>query len=257
MTPPVRRHLLVVGAQRCGTTYLAEVLDRHPAITMAWPARPEPKVFVSAELSARGRDWYVGTWFAQARDEVVLGDKSTSYLEDPAAAGRAAAMLGTAEVVVQLRDPVARAVSNWRFSTDNGLETLPLDEALEWDLRGGRPWDAARTSVSPYAYVRRGRYADYLPPWREAFPGHVHVTFLEETTASPEPVAALYRALGLDPAPATVTGPVNASTAEDAGVDAGLLARLRDFYAEADDQLVRLLGRPLPWPTAAAPTGRP
>ena len=34
-------------------------------------------------------------------------------------------------ILVQLRDPVERAVSHWAFSTDAGLETRPLAEVLE------------------------------------------------------------------------------------------------------------------------------
>ena len=73
--------------------------------------------------------------------------------------------------LVLLRDPVQRALSNWRFSTDHGLETRPVEEALRADLDGEQPWDPAATSVSPFAYVRRGRYADHLPPWTSTFPG--------------------------------------------------------------------------------------
>jgi dTDP-4-amino-4,6-dideoxygalactose transaminase len=100
----VTRHLLVVGAQRCGTTYLHDQLAAHPQIAMTRPQRPEPKVFLSDELAGRGRDWYVRTYFAHARDEVLLGEKSTSYLEYPEAAARAAALLkedaGAAEVLL-------------------------------------------------------------------------------------------------------------------------------------------------------------
>ena len=39
----------MIGGQRCGTTYLHTMLDAHPDITMARPARPEPKVFLDAE----------------------------------------------------------------------------------------------------------------------------------------------------------------------------------------------------------------
>ena len=78
------RHLLVIGAQRCGTTYLHTLLDAHPQITMARPANPEPKVFCSDEATrARARQWYRETYFAHAGDELLLGEKSTSYLEDP------------------------------------------------------------------------------------------------------------------------------------------------------------------------------
>ena len=54
MTSCAHRHLLVVGAQRCGTTYLATALDAHPDVAMARPSRPEPKVFNDASLSALG-----------------------------------------------------------------------------------------------------------------------------------------------------------------------------------------------------------
>ena len=171
------RHLLVVGAQRCGTTYLHTLLDGHPQLTMARPANPEPKVFVSEELTRRGAEWYRETYFAHAEDEVLLGDKSTSYLEDPEAPIRAAGMLGEVHVIAILRDPVRRAISNWRFSTDNGLETRSLETALTENLAGPRPWDPERTSVSPFAYLERGRYLDYLVPVAERVPGHLARAF--------------------------------------------------------------------------------
>ena len=145
------RHLLVVGAQRCGTTYLHDLLAAHPQIAMARPARPEPKVFLSEELSARGLEWYERTYFAHAGDELVLGEKSTSYLDRPDAIERIGAVLGQARLVVQLRDPIARAVSNWKFSSENGLEQRSLEEVLATNLEGPLPWDPAVTSVSPYA----------------------------------------------------------------------------------------------------------
>ncbi len=152
------RHLLVIGAQRSGTTYLQSLLDSHPDITMARPSRPEPKVFCSAEASAKGEQWYRETYFAHASREQLLGEKSTSYIEDAAAPARASAMLGEAHVVVMLRDPVERAVSNWRFSTENGLETRPAGGRAAREPDPGDPWDPEATSVSPFAYLERGRY---------------------------------------------------------------------------------------------------
>ena len=46
------RHLLVIGAQRSGTTYLHSMLEAHPDVAMAQPPRPEPKVFCSDEATA-------------------------------------------------------------------------------------------------------------------------------------------------------------------------------------------------------------
>ncbi|MBA2698970.1 MAG: sulfotransferase [Nocardioidaceae bacterium] len=243
------RHLLVIGAQRCGTTLLHSLLDSHPDITMARPARPEPKVFLSDELAARGIDWYRHTYFSHATSEHVLGEKSTSYLEHAEAAPRAMQMLGDADVVVQLRDPVARAVSNWRFSTKHGVEERPLVQALEENLDGPREWDPAMTSVSPYAYLERGRYVDYLQPWRACFPGRVQVLFLDEVARRPSSLSQLCAGLGVDPgeAPSQPTDLVNQSEGMPPHLPSELVDRLRAYFDDGDARLRDQLGRDLPW----------
>ncbi len=245
------RHLLVIGGQRCGTTGLAELLDAHPEITMARPARPEPKVFLSPDLAGRGLGWYEATYFAHATTETLLGEKSTSYIEDAAAAERAAKVLGAAEIVVQLRDPVRRAVSNWRFSHHHGVEERPLAQALAESLVGPRDWDPERSSVSPFAYLERGRYADYLEPWFAAFPGQVHVRFLEEHLTDPTTIRELYAALGVDAgyAPPAPERPVNQSPGAAPALDPELERRLRGYFADSDTRLSERLGRVVPWPS--------
>lgn len=244
------RHLLVIGAQRCGTTYLHDLLAAHPQIAMARPARPEPKVFLSDEVVARGVAWYRSTWFAHASAELVWGEKSTSYLESPEAAERAAAVLGHPLIVVQLRDPVERAISHWAFSTDSGLEHRPLAQALTENLAGPLPWDPARTSVSPYAYLERGRYARYLTPWLSRFGQDLHVLFLPEVRRDPTVLASLYTTLGVaaDFRPPAAP-PANQSRQPAPDLPEDLVVELRRYFTESDQELARLLGRPLPWPT--------
>lgn len=243
------RHLLVIGAQRCGTTWLSQLLDAHPRITMARPGRPEPKVFLSEELTGRGRDWYLKTYFAHTTNEILLGDKSTSYLECPEVANRAVSVLGDPLVLVQLRDPVSRAISHWAFSTDSGLETRPLAEVLSANLDGPLPWDPESTSVSPYAYLERGRYVDYLRPWQDRFGDDLTVTFLEELRTDVDAMRHLYATLGVarDPIPTVSRHPVNQSSQDKPDLSPGLLARLRDYFRDSDQALARLLGRSLPW----------
>lgn len=244
-----QRHLLVIGAQRCGTTYLSGLLDAHPQITMARPARPEPKVFLSDESVDKGLAWYRDTYFAHATTESLLGEKSTSYIEDPVAAVRARKVLGEAEIVVLLRDPVERAVSNWRFSTDNGLEQRPLVDALLQNLTSGTDWDEQRTSVSPFAYLERGRYADYLPAWSAAFPSKTHVLFLQELRTDDAAVGKLYAALGVDAGfrPPARDERVNQSLEPTPELAPELVERLRGYFAASDAALGRLVGRDLPW----------
>ncbi len=243
------RHLLVIGAQRCGTTYLHDVLDAHPEITMARPAKPEPKVFLSAGNAARGLAWYRSRFFAHATEERVLGEKSTSYLEHPDAAARAASVLGRAHIVVMLRDPVERAVSNWQFSTANGFEDRPLREALLDNLHRGRKWDDTATSVSPYAYLERGRYADYLDPWFESFPDTMHTLFFEWVVGNGGALERLYSALGVDPAfrPGNLHELVNQSARTPPELASADVQRLRDYFTASDTALAERLHCDLPW----------
>ena len=243
------RHLLVIGAQRCGTTYLHSLLDAHPEITMARPARPEPKVFCSDEAAGRGAQWYRDTYFQHAGSERLLGEKSTSYLEDAAAPERAAAVLGQAHIVAVLRDPVRRAISNWRFSTEHGLETRPLEAALRSALAGETPWDRSRSSVSPFAYLERGRYLDYLKTWMAAFPATTHVFFLQELVEDDGVLADLWTALGVDPGfrPERRSEVVNQSRIEPPALPPDLRGRLERYFEASNRDLSTELGRDLPW----------
>ncbi len=247
MIGPRPEHLLVIGAQRSGSSYLSEALDAHPRITMARPPLPEPKVFCDADKAARGLDWYHHTLFAHAGEESLLGDKSTSYLEDPEAPARAAAVLGTPHVLVVLRDPVKRAISNWRFSTENGLEQRPLEVAIEENLTSSTAWDRGLTSVSPFAYLERGRYVDYLAPWADTFPATTHVVFLDELIDDEQAVAALWAALGVRTVPGPLELAVNESDGPPPALTGELWGRVKAYFASSDRDLSARLGRDLPW----------
>ena len=156
-------------------------------------------------------------------------------------------------LVVQLRDPVARAVSHWRFSHEHGLEQRSLTEALAANLEGPLPWDPSATSVSPYAYLERGRYAESLGPWMDAFGDLLHVQFLEELLERPALFAETLTHVGVDPAltPEVDLAPVNQpSHGDDHGddpLDPSIAAAVRQSFTESDRELAALLGRSLPW----------
>ncbi|HZJ05926.1 MAG TPA: sulfotransferase domain-containing protein [Nocardioidaceae bacterium] len=247
------RHLLVIGAQRCGTTYLHSLLDGHPDIAMALPALPEPKVFLSDAQAAKGYGWYRETYFGHATSQTLLGEKSTSYIEDPKAPARVRRVLGVTEIVVLLRDPVQRAVSNWRFSTDNGLEERTLETALRENLAGTKAWDRRSSSVSPYHYLERGRYVDYLPPWFATFPSSTHVLFSQPLMNDDAVLRRLFDSLGVDPGfrPSHQGRVVNQSREPAPELSAELAGLLRRYFTESDRALSQLLGRDLPWAASA------
>jgi hypothetical protein len=246
--------LVVAGAQRCGTTFLYRLLDEHPEIEMAKPLRPEPKFFLDDEQYARGLDSYDAQYFSEAGLR-VRGEKSTSYLESDVAPQRIMATFPDALVIVLVRDPVQRAISNFRFTRQHGHESLGLDEALRASASGERPWDETLFSVSPHAYLPRGRYVDYL----EALARHVpreqtRVLVFEELVRDVGVVAELYGALGVEASfrPASFGEIANASEECDDEVAPELAAWLAEYYREPNRRLEELVGRALPWPAGSA-----
>lgn len=229
-------HFVIAGAQRSATSWLARMLALHPDIAMARPMRPEPKYFLRPgpdDADAYRREFFAGT------DAVVLGEKSTSYIEHPDSAERIAACLPGARVLFMLRDPVERAISNWRFSVANGLEPLGLEEAL--DAEAGRLAQGAQAgmSVSPHAYIARGRYIDFLPAWRKNFPGdRMQLLVTEDTAGNEAAVRRVMAWLGVDPGVPLpdASEPVNSSDPAEA-VPGPVRERLRDAFAASNRDL--------------------
>jgi len=151
---------IIAGAPRAGTTWLYELLDRHPDIYMAQPVRPEPKFFLVDEVYARGIQHYFDTWFQGADAYAAAGEKSTNYLESATAAERIHRDLPAIKLIFILREPAHRAYSNWLWSRMNGMEPEEFETALAMEDERERtlpPSSATRglTRISPAASTPR------------------------------------------------------------------------------------------------------
>src|SRR6266550_685043 len=100
---------IIAGAPRSGTTWLYELLDRHPDVHMAKPLKPEPKFFLRDDEYAKGLEYYSTKWFEGVEPSKIAGEKSTDYLESSAAAARIAKNLSDVKLIFLLREPVSRA----------------------------------------------------------------------------------------------------------------------------------------------------
>src|SRR5207253_1048381 len=152
------------------TTWLYELLDRHPDVYMAKPVRPEPKFFLVDELYARGIQHYYDTWFRGADAARAAGEKTTNYLESGAAAERIHRHLPEVKLIFILREPAHRAYSNWLWSRMNGMETEGFETALALEEQREQTLPAALRYARPHAYFSRGLYAAMLRPYFDLFP---------------------------------------------------------------------------------------
>jgi len=237
---------IIGGAPRSGTTWLYELLDRHPDIYLAKPARPEPKFFLVDELYERGIQHYIDTWFAGADRFPAAGEKTTNYLENPAVARRIHEHLPSIQLVFLLREPAHRAYSNWLWSRMNGMESEDFDTALAEEDERERTVPQALRYARPHAYFSRGLYAEMLKPYFAQFPREQLLCLkFDDIIRRPADLAVrLHQFLGVAPRAGDVAGldVVNPSEKRGERMPHGTLACLRERYSAAQDALVELLG---------------
>jgi hypothetical protein len=240
---------VIAGGQRCRTTWLVRLLDEHPDVYMAKPVHPEPKFFLSEPRPEKDARWYVHTWFAAATTEAAVGEKSTSYMDAPDVPRRMKETFPGLQVVFVLRNPIDRAVSNYRFSRHHGLENAPLDVALRQEERRVRETSFPGVSTHPFAYIRRGRYAEHIDRFLEHFSPDALKIVLEDDFAA-EPVATcrdLFTFLGVDPdfTPVNATRRENPSPSDDLTLTPATFDYLLEQFEQSTRRLADLLGRDL------------
>ena len=241
------RHFIIAGAQRSGTTYLYELLAAHPEVCMATPVKPEPKYFLGSEKT-REYSTYLSRFFRDCEREAVLGEKSTSYYESEGVAERIAELIPEARIVFMLRDPVERAISNYFFSRNNGIESRSLREVF-LQHKAAPAYDRSSISVNPFDYLGRGEYAIFIQKYIAVFGAEqVGVFFFEELTKRLEALEALYEFIGVDRSfvPECFAEQVNAAQRHTVVTD-DVTEALRQYYLQPNQRLSVLLGRELPW----------
>ncbi len=113
--PTVNRlpNVVMIGAAKAGTTFLASLLGYHPQLHL--PRPKEPEFFSFDENYARGLQWY-RELYKNAGDARWVLDASTGYTrypEVPHAAQRLHAAIPSAKLIYLMRHPIERAYSHY------------------------------------------------------------------------------------------------------------------------------------------------
>lgn len=225
---------------------MSTILDEHPEIEIARPWTPEPKFFLGDDFSTTRPGDFESRYFGRKPGATRYGEKCTSYIEYPIAAQRIAGWYPDARIIFLLRDPIERAISNFHFSKQNGFETLPMEEAFAEEERRRDQYDHAKLSVSPFSYLKRGKYIDYIRSYGELFPrSKMIVLIYEEFVEQIDRIQDFYRALGVESGfiPTSLGARVNASRLTDEHITPELRSRLLGYFAPYKVALEEYLGR--------------
>jgi len=198
-------HFLVIGTQKGGTTSLQKLLEQHPGVYLP----PDKEVHYFSLHDHQPCSWY-SNHYREAQPGQLRGDITPYYLFHPRAPQRIRTLLPKVRLMVLLRDPVERALSQYFHARRHGFEPLELEAALAAEperLAGAEARLAERGSRDyshqKHSYLSRSRYELQLKRYEALFPQKQLLVLRSEdlfsnATTSWEQIQSF---LGLDPIP--------------------------------------------------------
>lgn len=169
-------NFLIVGAQKCGTTTLHDLLDLHPLIGMS--NKKEINYFTQEKNYSKGLAWYE-SHFSRDPQYQILGESSPGYLCSHKAAERIKLDLSDVKILITVREPIARALSQYWDNRRQLNETDDFSTVI-------RKYLAPEYNESQRGYFSRGVYSPQVRKYMELFgENNVHVIVFEEWIKDP------------------------------------------------------------------------
>jgi Sulfotransferase domain len=180
---------VIIGAKKCGTTFLYNLLTRHPHVE---PAAKKELHYFDILFEDESTEWY-RRCFPQSRwkdGRRTITGEATPYFDYsanrsrryPLAPERMAQVLPQARLIVLLRNPVDRAYSDYQQAVRKGRETRTFEEAIGLEEgvgaqkkrplgeEGEDPEREDRVSLDDRCwYLDRSVYVNYLLHWSRFF----------------------------------------------------------------------------------------
>ncbi len=184
LTVPIRilPSFIIFGVPRCGTTSLYNYLVQHPSII---PALTKEINFFALNF-LKGVSWYKMHFpiilekykiRKDFRDYFMTGEGSATSIYHPHASSRIKKTIPNVKLIVMLRNPVDRALSQYFKIVKIGREKLSFEEAIK--AEEGRIRDERKKmlqeenyyslKIHRFSYLSGGKYIEYLKPWFDLF----------------------------------------------------------------------------------------
>jgi len=236
-------NFMVIGAQKCATSSVCDLIGAHPEAFMTDPK--EPYFFARPEAWAKGFEWYESL-FEGAEGRQAIGEGSTVYTMAglyPEAPQRIFDVLPDLRLIYIARNPLERIQSHYmHMATRRGRETRPFAQAI-------------RESDE---YIDNTLYRKQIDRYRALYPDEkILVLFYEDFKTDPGAVMRrVYRFLGINDSYVPADAGVARNVSARGRVDTFLLRPLRKIPGHGAlyhsipqrprEALRRVLKKPIP-----------
>ncbi|XP_065219933.1 heparan sulfate glucosamine 3-O-sulfotransferase 1 [Planococcus citri] len=256
---------LIIGVRKCGTRALLEMLFLHPRIQKA---AGEVHFFDRDDNYNLGLDWYRQKMPYSFADQVTI-EKSPSYFVTPEVPERIRAMNASVRLLLILREPVTRAISDYTQLKSHAASTTPITKysvQKSFEELAIKPDGEVNASYRPIAI---SIYHTYMLQWLEVFPRN-QMLIVSGDRLIEDPISEVQKIesfLGLE---SKITRDnfyfnqtkgfyclkINGSERclrESKGrkhprVDPLVVSKLRKFFNDHNQRLYELIGEELGWP---------
>ena len=142
---------MIIGAMKCGTTTLAEILSNHPDVCFS--RQKEPHFFSKNTNWRNCLEEYQSLY--QPNGQQICGEASTTYTFYPQynACPEIYQFNPNLKLIYMMRNPVDRVVSQYLHCYSRGYTSLPLEKAI----------------LSSPGYINITRYYIQIRPYLELF----------------------------------------------------------------------------------------
>jgi hypothetical protein len=151
---------LIIGARKCGTTFLYDLLTRHPYVE---PAAKKELHYFNILFKEEGLEWYRRCFPAPRWKDgrrIITGEATPYLAASHGVPKRVARVLPRARLIALLRNPVDRAYSDYQQARRKGREPLTFEEAIQ----------AEKTqTLAGRQYLYRSTYVHHLQRWSNYF----------------------------------------------------------------------------------------
>jgi len=237
---------ILIGETKCGTTSLYNYMIEHPQVLDTYGnGEGYDKEYATKELRffdkfySRGIDWYYSK-FPEKEEGQVTGEATPMYMYRTLIAQRIKEHLPNIKLIVLLRNPVDRLISNYQHNfkwVPGWKEAYP---SLQDYFMGCMDKDYYQIDKSIYYYSLL-RWFDHF--YQEQF----HIIKSEDLYQQPKAVyQSLTKFLSIDESFQPASFPVYRANEYDL-ISSDLRQTLEDFYRPYNEKLESLLNRKMDW----------